>query len=327
MMNTASRRLGLRHLLRATALATLLVGSLTACGSGEESGGQPGDTLRLAYHEGLSTLPIRIAIENGYFEARDVDIEVTAVKPSPSTIAGMGKQYDMIQIPPDSIFVAVDKGMDLKFVTGLGTSTHEVPAFPVYTKDESITTWADLEGKKFGEPLALSFASNALRYQVAREGGDPKSIKASQVGWDVALDQLNSGRVDFVWSVLPLSTAFQGLNYLGDPTLDATGLDELVASVTAVTGEFAKNNPDALANFKKALLDAVEWIGANEDEAKERAVAWLKMPEALIVGHPLQNYKIDISAADLEPMLPILKSGGVFDVDGMKPLESYFVSQ
>ncbi|GAA5035565.1 ABC transporter substrate-binding protein [Microbacterium fluvii] len=295
------------------AALALAVTALVGCSSSEaappsdEVGADEVLPIRVGYSQGPSTLPIIIAEKNGIFADHGLDFTGTIVTPGPTAMQGLGKQYDVLQTSTQAVFEAADQGLDIAFVTGMGNSTTELPAFPVYVGDASISTWGDLGGKVFGVPSLTGFATTTALFLAEKEGADPASIETPVVPWDTQADQLAAGQVDAVWTVIPYSFLMnsKGFTLLGDPTLQATGVDELVASVTAAPGDFAEKNPETLSRFKAALEEAAQWVADNEDEAKQVVVDVLGLPEQLIMSNPMQSYKIDLAPADLEPMFVV----------------------
>lgn len=261
-------------------------------------------TVRFSYNVGTSTLPIVVADRLGLWEEGGVDFVGTEITPGPAGIASLGQQSDVLQTTQQSAFEAVDKGLDLMIFAGVGNSNAAIPSFPVFTNDKNITSFADLSGKTVGVPSLTGFATTAMTHLIDKEGGDSSSVELVVVPWDTQADQLKADRVSAVWSITPhaINLEEQGYFPLGDPTLLATGEDEMLASVLVSTADYAAKNPEALRRVKAVMNTAVQWIADNDDEAKEILMDWIGLPENLVVGHPLTNWKIDITAADLEPM-------------------------
>jgi NitT/TauT family transport system substrate-binding protein len=312
-----------------TILATAL---LAACsGSGGSPDPLPADEdnsvlpIRIGYSAGPSTLPIIVAELEGFYEKHGLDAEISTVTPGPTAMQGLGRQYDVLQTSTQSVFEAAEQGLDIQIVTGMGNSTKELNAFPVFTNDESVQSWADLEGKVFGVPSLPGFATTTTLFLAGKEGADPDLIETPIVPWDTQSDQLQAGQVDAVWSVIPFSFLLesQGYRVLGDPTLEATGVDELVASVTATPTAFADSNLEALTRLKAALLEAEQWVTDNPDEAKAVVIDVLGLPEKLIMDNPVQGTRIDLGPADVSPMFVVYDELGM--LQNLPPMEDLFV--
>lgn len=292
------------------AVATFTL-ALAACSGGAPSSqataadGSPQPiTVRVSYNVGTATLPIIVAKERGMWEEGGIDFVGTEITPGPAGIASLGQQSDVLQTSQQAAFEAIEKGLDLKFFAGVGNSTTELPSFPVFTNDPAVKDFGDLSGKTLGVPSLTGFATTTMQYLIDEEGGDSSATPTVVVPWETQADQLKADQVSAVWSITPHSVnlAEQGFTPLGDPTLIATGQDELLASALVTTGRYAESNPEALRRIKAVMSEAVEWIAENDAEAKQMLIDWIGLPEDLVVGHPLTNWKVDISAADLEPM-------------------------
>lgn len=300
------------------ALATGLVAcssSGTAPASGSSDGGGGSDeptTIRLDFNVGTSTLPIVVADEQGFFEDHGVNVELHEIAPGPAGMAALGQQSDVLQTTPQTVFEAAEKGLGLKIFAGMGNSTSDQPSFPVFTNDDSVDDFGDLAGKPVGVPSLTGFATLALQQIVEDEGGSGAELVT--IPWDTQADQLAANRVAAVWSINPHAANLedQGNENLGDPTLIATDRDELVASILVTTDAFAESNPEALSGMVEALDDAVAWITANDDDAKQLIVDWIGIPEELVVGKPMTQFKIDITEGDLEPPFAVYDKLGMF---------------
>lgn len=319
-----------RGALGGLAVAALMVGALTACSTGGSAappaGGDDDEVIpiRVAYSVGPSTLPIIVGELEGFFEDHGLDFTGTQISPGPAAIQGLGRQYDVLQTSTQSVLESADQGLDILFVTGMGNSTKELPAFPVFVADDSIDSWGDLAGTKYGVPSITAFATTTTLFLAEQDGAAPGSIETPIVPWDTQADQLKAGQVDAVWTVNPFSFVLdaQGYKTIGDPTLEATGADELVASVTAATGPYASENPEALKRFKAALMDAAQWVVDNPDDAKRVIIDELGLPEDLIMNSPQQLFKIDLKPADIEPMFVVYDELGM--LQDLPALDSMF---
>lgn len=317
---------GRRGLVIAAA-GVMMLGVLAACSSGDDDKSEGGSgglmTLRYEHSKGLSGLPIEIAYERDLFTKHGLKIVDKEISPGPAGMAALGKQFDVLQTSNQGVFDAIAAGRkDVVFFGGLGLSTKDSPAFPAYAADKSIKSWADLKGKTIGVSSLTGFATTTIDYLAKKNGVDPKTIKKVIVPFAQLPDQLKAGRVDAGWSIKPYALILDqaGYNSLGDPTLEATGQDELLASVHATTRDFAKNHLKELEAFQATLTEATEWMQANPEEAKKIAIKWLNLPADIINGQDLPTVKINITAADLEPMFPVFKDAGI--LQDLPPLDT-----
>lgn len=312
MTNTAWRRQGKFSAKLIGGLGALaLAGTLVACAGASAPEGSGGDTdapaemttVRLEYNVGTSTLPIVVADRQGFFADHGVDFKGTEIAPGPAGMAALAQgQSDVLQTTFQTVLEAADQGLDLKAFTGMGLSTTDQPSFPVFTNDESVSDFGDLSGKTVGVPALTSFATSALEYLVAQEGGEAPA-ELVVVPWDTQADQLGANRVAAVWSINPHARNLSSLGFdmIGDPTLIVTDQQQMVASLLVTTGDFAAAHPEALAGIAAALTDAVEWIAANDDDAKQLLIEWIGLPENLVIGYPMTQFQIELSEADLSP--------------------------
>ena len=71
-----------------------------------------------------------------------------------------------------------------------------------------------------------------------------------------------------------------------DAFKDASGgnIDTAITSVWTTTGTFAREHPETVAAWRKSLTQAIEFLNANEREARALMQSWLKIPADVIVA-------------------------------------------
>src|SRR5262249_32755748 len=158
-------------ILASTGLAACSSGGAASSSGGDSSSGM---TIRYEHSVGLAGTPIEVAYQQGFFKKHGLTVEDKVIAPGPAGLAALGRQADVLQTSNQSIFDATSAGRkDLLFFGGLGMSTKDNPAFPVYAADKSIHSWADLAGKTEGVSSLTGFPTTTIDYLAKQHGVDP----------------------------------------------------------------------------------------------------------------------------------------------------------
>lgn len=212
-----------------------------------------------------------VAQEKGFFEEEGLDVEF--VKTDWDGLRdglGLGKfdaNYTLIMY----LLKPIEQGLDVKITGGVHSGCLRLQVGP----KSSVTSAADLKGKKIGIPTMGSppflFASRAL----AAQGLDPKT----DVEWVVVAPEVMSlsvekGQVDAVATSEPLGsilTAQAELRTVADQAVDEPYRDEYCCA-TVLSGKFAASNPSGAAKVTRALLKGALWVETNPTAAAGLAV-------------------------------------------------------
>lgn len=143
----------------------------------------------------LCILPFEVARQRGYFEEAGLDVNLIYMKGGPPAITALlAKQLDFIGTPIDLVVRATDEGKPLTMVT----STSRLPFFALVTapgQAETITSVADLKGKKVGVGTVGSTDDLLLRYLLRQNGLQIEDVETIGLGPNL-FEQLTSGQVD-----------------------------------------------------------------------------------------------------------------------------------
>ena len=83
-----------------------------------------------------------------------------------------------------------------------------------------------------------------------------------------------------------------------------------ITSVWSTSGKFAREHPEAIAAWRKSLTEAIEFLDANEAEARALMESWLKIPANVVARSPLPDWNVAITPQELAPYITISKAVG-----------------
>ncbi len=299
----------------ATSLTVMLTAALglTACG-GDSSGSEPG-AIRVAHNSNAGVLPVRIADEQGYFEDEGLDVEFTKVENIGTLPPALGKSFDIVLTPPTSLIAAKSQGIEMVAAAGATVDVPDNPTSGVVALESSgITSFEDLAGKKLGVLTETGTLHTATLYAMDKVGLSADDIEIVQVDGPAQGDQLAAGRVDAVETLDPFRAGLLAKGDtvdIGDPYLELA--PEIGALLWGTSSEWADENADDLAAFRRAIAKAITYIDSHQEESLQVLEEYTGLPEEVVANTVLPTYVSDVRPQDLQVWLDAMTSVGGFD--------------
>lgn len=203
--------------------------------------------------------PLYIAINNGYFEEYDIEIELTNGGGADKCMSALvSKSADIALMGPEAtIYVAEQGKQDMPVV--FGQLTKRDGSFIIGREQIDNFTWDALSNKEILGGRQGGVPAMTLEYAIEKN-----NVQNCTINYDVAFDNLTSafigGTADFVTAFEPTAS-----------TLVQNGQGYIVASVGAETGEipytaFTANrsyidaNEDTIKNFLRAIMKGYNYL-------------------------------------------------------------------
>jgi len=228
-----------------------------------------------------------VAVEQGYFRKRNLDVEPKFI-PLNSTIPA-ALQSDSLQVggPTPSVFLqAVDGGLDLVVLAGAGVTSKSITGFGLVARAGSgIKAPQDVVGKKVGVPGLGAFLQVTFRAWLKANGVDYKKVTFVEAPFPQHADMLRGGSIDAVVTADPFMSRItdSGAGYVasfystflpdGNPTI-----------VYAATRAWAKANAAAARGFREAIVEGANFIKDPKNDAAVRAAIgkFIKLPPEVL---------------------------------------------
>ncbi len=228
--------------------------------------------VSIGYPTSSDFLPALVAKERGFFEKHGIDAAMTRV-PLINNIpaAMMSGDLDIGAATPPTFLQAVDGGLDLVLVASAARHRKSLPSKSlVARKDFKYEKPEDLKGKKIGVAGFKSSMDILLRRWLKIKGVDPKDITFIEAQFPQMPDLLRAGTLDAVTVTEPVRSIIVGsgagvivAEYFAEVSPD------FMVTNWMMKADYARDNPKILAGFRAALEEAIVWIGANADAARE----------------------------------------------------------
>jgi NitT/TauT family transport system substrate-binding protein len=297
----------MHHVRALSVLAVATVSALALAGCSSSSAAQPaaaGSTattsVRMALNNTSDSLPIAVAQKEGYFTKNHLKVNTTTLADITVIPSLLGKQYDIGFTVAPILINAASAGVKAVMVSGNDGDSPADQGVQIYTA-KGITKIADLKGKRIGSPTLTGNINTATKAWLSKNGVDPSSVQFVQVPTPNMADQLKAGQIDGAELIYPfISTAkADGLKSLGDPERSLTS-HYLGGTYWAASSTWAKANPKAVVEFRKALSEADAWIAKNPSKAYQVVADYTKVSLAQAKASPLAAYTTTVTPSDLK---------------------------
>jgi NitT/TauT family transport system substrate-binding protein len=285
-------------------LSTIIAGAsiaafaLTGCGQGSPSGSATADpsaaassgtgTLTKITVGGLPIAPtvaVQYGLDKGIFEKHGLDLELSTGSAGAAMLPAVSTGDLNFAIGnPLSVLTAVDKGLDMKIVSGFSGSnaTGDDINGVVVRADSGINTFGDLAGKTTSVNALKTQGDLTILESAAIDGGDPAALKFSEMPFPDMEAQLDRKNTDAAWLPEPfLSKALANPEnkLLGYPNQKA--IPGLPTMVTFTSGKYAQENPEVVADFKAAMTETLAAAQGDQAGAKALLPTFMKMDAAV----------------------------------------------
>lgn len=255
------------------------------------------EEINVAYLPIYVDLPLFVAVEEGFFERRNVNVKLIRFQSSPDMASALvSNEVDAVASIATSSALAVesrDPGKYKIFVVDAETPENPLSSL-VVSSISNIDNPSELRGKlvaSFPGPTASLFAPLAFK-EYGLEKGD-YNIQELQIGSHITA--LETGKVDAIVTYEPTATQAvlkYGARKIVSGFIEKNVIDPWQAGIWIVSSNFIKNNKEMSESFVLAIYDAIDFIRNNPDRAKES----------------LSRYTtIDVDIANETPNIPFTK--------------------
>lgn len=283
-------------------LVVALMVPLAACdSSGGDGGSGDGNTVRVAFIPGGTTLPVLIAEQKGIFAKNGLNVELHPTNNLSALPTLVGKQFDIALTTPPDLLKAASRGINVVGISGLAFNTPEAPQGQIMVRSDSgIVGPADLEGKTLGAGATGSVIHLSALKWLEDAGVEPGSVKVNTIDQSATTDQLKAGRIDAGEYVSQFAAAAEatGMKSIGDPVASVS--DRALFSFWLADQGWAEENSDKGEAYRKSLEEAIDYIEGNKDEALEVLSNETKLPLDIVKKVPLPAFDTRLKPSDLE---------------------------
>ncbi len=284
-------------------------------GSGGASGAPETTQVTVGVIPIVDVAPIYLGDEQGFFEERGLELELVQAQGGAAIVpAVLSGEYQFGFSNVTSLLLAKGRKLPLKVVAA-GNSTTGDPEDDIgallVPADSPIQTPADLDGKTVAINTAKNISDTVVRESARKAGGDPASIRFTELGFPDMPAALAGERVDAAFVLEPFkSVALEaGAREISAPYAD-TAEDLLIAAYFTSEQTLAQD-PELVERFTAAMNESLEYAAANEEEARQVLTTYTKIDPALIPELTLPTWSTDIDASRMEQLADLALEDGL----------------
>ena len=242
--------------------------------------------------------PLFVAKDKGLFDKHGLDATLTRIQIAPNVgpaIISGDLQIGMGTGP--NLLHAAEGGLPLVAIAGASRMKKANPIAGLLGRSGlSIKTAADLRGKKIGSPGLNTMLTEVLEKWLADNKVARDQVTLVEVIFPQQRDMLKGGNIDAVITIEPFrtrmlsdGTAYKIADYVGEVNPD------LLAVLWMARSDWAGANPKAVAAFRQAYAEAIDWCAKNSEESKAIAAKYIGFASPV-----LPDYGVEVKLSDLE---------------------------
>jgi NitT/TauT family transport system substrate-binding protein len=218
--------------------------------------------------------PVYVAYEKGFFKREGLRVTLQPYASGKHALnAVIERKAHFATVAETPIVFAGLKAEKIYVVATIANSDKYMKI--IARKDRGISAPAELKGKKIG----VSPGTNGeffLHAYLTINGVAQKDVQAVDVPPGDMVDTLVTGKVDAVSTWVPFTTMLEKQLGGNGLILEDPGVYEMTWNV-AVTREFARNNPQRIKKFLRAVIRADSFIKDRPDEARAITAKYIGM--------------------------------------------------
>ncbi len=237
--------------------------------------------LKLALIPVLDTIPVYIALQNGYFSAQGIEVEVVPVKsPQERDVLLQTGQVDGVLTDLQGVGLLNKDSVKVKAVYTSRRPFPDAPLFRILASPKSnIATPGDLKGV----PIGIS-NNTIIEYLTDRiltsEGLTADEIAKIEVGAiTVRFEQLMNGNIQA--AVLPDPLAQGAIAAGARLVVDDTKYTSLSQSVLVFQTSTLQSKPQTVRKYLSAWEQAVKEVNANPEKYRAVLMEQGRVPESI----------------------------------------------
>jgi len=270
-------------------------------------------SVRVCYIPIVDELPMYVAVDQGFFAKRGLD--VSGIKVANQGVLISALQSGSAELGSSvlvSMLPAQEAGISLAAVAACVTFPipHNVGVLARTGGD--IKSAKDLPGHKVGLPGIKSYFQVMTLRWLAEKGVDPARITFVEVPPPQTADVLKAGQVDAVVTVDPFYHRIldQKIGYQFDD-FEATVPAGTLIDCYASTKDWAVKNPIVVKAFRDGLTEGIAYIKSHEASARDSLGKWTAQPQAVVDETLIPNFSVPVSAQQIQWWIDLAKKQGL----------------
>jgi len=270
--------------------------------------------ITLGYLPSNAFLAAYVAKDQGFFARHGLDVSFDLVPQAAllrRALAEGNIQVATLNVP--ALLRVDDDRAGLLIVAAATRQTADHSTAGILAgRDSKIHAAADFRGRRVGVPGLNGINHLVFMQWLQDQGVDPRTVRYVAVLLPQMADQLKAGRID---AAIPVEPFLDRIVKSGGGTLvaglPAAGSPPYLEAAYAMRRSWLQGHPQAAAEFRESLRDALRWIADKPQEARRLQMRYLKIAESAALSAPLPELAVDVSAADVQYWIDLCRRFGV----------------
>jgi NitT/TauT family transport system substrate-binding protein len=244
-------------------------------------------------------LPILVALQNGYFAAENLDVQLIPFQ-SPVESQSAFQSGELDGMVTDMLIAALlrSSGEDLRITSlTLGATPAEGRFAIVASPQSNIFSPSDLKGKSIGISTnsIIEYVTDGLLEEAGLKPSDVEKIVTPKI--PVRIEMLLSNQIDAITVPDPHVSyvVAEGAKVIAEDTQG----ENLTQAVLIMTNKTLDTKKESMVRFYKAYTQAVEDINSAPEEYRELLLKNVNIPPKIADTYQVQHYS--------KPQLPAEK--------------------
>jgi NitT/TauT family transport system substrate-binding protein len=295
-------------------------GSASSTGSSTSGADAKPVTLKVGVLPIADVAPMYVGMKQGFFSDEKLTIEPQVAEGGAAVVPAVMSGDDQIGFSNVvSLMLAKEKNLPIKPINaGVQAAASTSEAWDALLAPKGgVTDLKQLEGKTVSVNTLKNLPEVAVRNTLESAGVDPSKVKFVEIGFPDVGAALSSKRVDAAFAVEPFvgANVADGAKALGQP------FEQLAPNLTIAeyftTDKYAKENPDVVARFQRAMNKSLEYSAAHPEAVREIIPTYTKTPAAAAEKMTLPKWDTQVNADAMAKQVELSKKYGVLtgDVD------------
>lgn len=281
---------------------TSLAIMLTGCSNDKKKGAFTVDKVAVTYVKAPLNVPSMVEKSQGLFEKGfseyNLPVKYSELTAGPDQTAALasGDIQFLYAVGGTSVLLSASNGADIKIISMYSRSPE---AFMMFSKDDSISSPADLKGKTIVGPKGTNLHELLLAY--LKQGGlTQRDVNFVSMDLPSALAALEGGSADVALqagaSAYNLKKKGMHMVTNGAGLIDAT-------IVVATSNDFYQKNPALVKKFLDIQKSTLTYMNANYDQTMEIAAKETGLDTAAVKEmYPMYNFDMQITEHDIKSL-------------------------
>ncbi len=305
-----------RVMAAAVGTVAVAISGLTGCAGGIQSGPGAATPVKLGYFPNLTHAPALVGVAKGYFAQQlgaAGSLETVTFNAGPAAIEALNAgSVDIAFVGPNPTITgyAQSKGQALRVIAGAAANGASLVVSPDITSPEQLI------GKKLASPQLGNTQDVALRYWLKDQGLSADTEGGGQVSVlpqsnATALQSFSAGEIAGAWVPEPWASrlVLEGGGHVLVDEADLWPHKQFVVTNVIVRTQFQAEHPELVKKVLAGLLDSLDYIQANPEDAKKVVNSSIKDLTGSDMNTPVMDSAWQNVTFTYDPLAGTLRTG------------------